>query len=380
VEYSNTHISNQKKPMRNKYNGGANINNNSKATPALSVALATNADAIRRSSSFKYKGVPYRIPFGCTYYGEGIDSSNHSQNTPTIINAKIGSRKKRMTSMIKTFTNWGNNKTSSKEYLESNYQCKKSSCKKSYLNSSQLPNIEANQKQFNADECGSTEDAYIKYIKSKKKCKEAETGYLTKLRSFKGKNMDSSQLASARRRSKDNSNEVVETQSFTMNGINFEVHSRSGASPTESLKNFDSQISQGMDLMFYDFNGSAQRKASESPRPHEYKQSTRKNHNDSEIIKVYQNRTTEKFYKKAVRDIKRDANNNTKSTHDATAERASEHSPQRLHNEEDYASQEDNNVFEDSRSCKKRKSPPPLAPVTNNGILYPSFNNVKNSP
>ena len=52
------------------------------AAPAFTVSLTSNAEAIRRSTSFKNKVAPYRRALGCTYYrnGFGFRNPNYNEN------------------------------------------------------------------------------------------------------------------------------------------------------------------------------------------------------------------------------------------------------------------------------------------------------------
>jgi len=292
--------------------------------------------------------------------------------------------------MVRTAENWnnnyyespGNNKNKFVKGIKGLNKAGNQSCSEDKPKIiSIFPNIDNQDKQFTIENTANEEDAYIKYIKSKKKNKNriAETGYLTKLRTTnikRGKEDSNNKISSARRNSKEISNSGAEAQSFTMNGINFEVHSKVNGSPTDSFKHFKGQISQEMNLMFYDFNGSAQRVNSESPKPQEFSQNKTKSGVESTLRKIYQNKTSDRFFKKSRKEEGHKDNqkaSNTKSTHDATVDRPSDHSTKRI-----FVPHDDNSFFDipneianqarDQREGKKRtKKPPPLAPITNNG-------------
>lgn len=377
-EYSNVSpFSNLKRPTRGH------------AAPSISPALVTNPDAIRRSTSFKYQELPYRKPLGCTYYDEGFcHKKDDSTATPNVLKAKSKNRKKQLTSMHKTAAHWNVGNSSIIEYEDSTLvvgKPYKKSCfigrKESIPQSSVLPKIDSTGKgQFDAENSSNKEDSYIAYIKNKKKLK-AETGYLNITKQRNERIQEHTPITSARRFSKEKQQiKAGDSKSFVMNGINFEVHSRKSGSPTESVEQLKGQITKEMSLMFYDFNGAAQRIHNESPPLKENSTSKNKNGAESTLRRIYQNKTTEKFYKaKKGRSVNKVCNkvNNTTSTHDGTwgsnFEEEEDQFPPNIDTE--IKLKNEAKIYKQTNLENKQiKNPPLLSQITNNGILYIYFN------
>ncbi len=414
------------KPANEYSNPGTVVIHNQKA---FSKNIQPSEDAIRRSTSFKSKAVPQRLALGCTYYPK--DSSGE----PSSQKPKSASRKKRLVSMHKTAADWnqagyahdysydscmvsvyGNEPVAKNQKSRTHTKNQFSSQKpKMQLveNTTGLPKIiRKEQKRFVPENvAGGTglerKDEYIRYIISKKKAKAAAaaaeaSGRLSRAKvrgGEMGRRADEGTPAaaeSARRGSKDTStNNTIDNtpHSFNLGGITFEVHSKRGTSPSDSVEYLRSQVSKEMNLMFYDFNGAAKRLASESPQPKEYPtpQKATKPTAESTIRMIYQNKTAEKFFQRKANAAGAKKMKSTASTHDATgSEKPTANSVKHSMIEDDEddpfssgrsdtqstgvtlttAAKIVDQAKINTESKKRSKSPPTLASLTNNSKFY----------
>jgi hypothetical protein len=330
-----------------------------RAAPSISPAACTNQDVIRRSTSFKSKELLYKSNMGCTNYCEGFPNENNKSIISPCVNVpKSRNINKQLKSMHKTSANWNCSRPSkptkiaAKLYADSGIGSNNSheTCYniRSIIRKNVLPIIESfNKKQFHADCVSNKNDTYIAYIKSVKKQKEEDTNINKSIIRCERKIGGNYQTAFARKLSR---NKPVDTKSFVMNGINFEVHSKRGVSPTESVEHLKSNISKEMNLMLYDFNGASRRLGNEAKN---IKNSSKYNSNvESTIKKIYLNNTSERFYKGRDRNQKQKVNNTT-STHDGTYEKLSKIEEE---SQETDTCAQDNYVY-------------PLSQITNNSII-----------
>jgi hypothetical protein len=354
-------------------------------SPPMSLAMPANADAIMRSTSFKCSGVPVRRPLGCTYYGEGFGYAHQDNGPERLIKPKSGSRKKRTPAMQKTAANWNIKNADlayesvSKDYSNPNVnvsigrrtnarpQANRQTSGNGHGQRPQHPSDSSTlarrepkdaDGENDGDGSGRKEDQYIRYIKHQKKLKAAETGYLARLAPYSGlqRRLDPGAESPA----------STAAQSFVMSGISYEVHHDRGAS-REHLKG---RRSKDMNLMFYDFNNSALRMASESPQPHEESQEELHRRHVEPRRMVYPHKTSEHFYRPSAWN----KSNHTGSTFDGTVEKPSVQHQSMIEEDETHLLQSPltlQNQAQNARAAvhdsQRTRSPPPLPPPATHG-------------
>lgn len=435
-DYSNNSLINQ----GNNQNSSVSTNvkpylrNSQHPQPAVTIVGLNNADEnIRRSTSFKSKQIQQHKVLGCTYYPKEPDFANSvsNQNDISLSKPKSASRKKRIVSMHKTTAAWSQSNSNNLQSLNNqsvnnndySYDTSSSSAygvepniiktknravlqknaphpqKPKMSLAENLPKIPRKERQkFVPDPITEKRDEYIRYILKKKRNKRMEAPNGRNSRA-KNRNLDRKDdvftvtTNSARRESKDtptsinNSNTIDNTHSFNLGGINFEVHSKKGASPNDSVEHLKSYVMKDMSLMFYDFNGAGKRLASESPPPKDYSTSKRKLNAESMLKLIYQNKTSDKFFQRKTRpvNISKKTQSNA-STHDATISEKTCNSMKHSMIEDDsndgslssersensYQSNAKMNIIKisNNENNKRSKSPPGLAPFTNNSIFF----------
>ena len=247
--------------------------------------------SIRRSTSFKSKPLQGTGVFGCTYYGR-----NSFYNPSEIPKEKPKSpiRKTRIETVNKTTNNWNNpvnnpygglsiyNKKDNK-VLKKNIKC----LMNDYIDQNQkldkLPKITLkNEVKFSASPVSEKRDEYIRYILNNKRKRNAIGKF-----DLVTKNIS---MGSARK--------SKNVQMMNIEGVNFEIYSKCGASPERSLEYLKADMTKEMNLMCYDFNGAGKRMASDSPQPRNTTncfRGTRKN-STKPAQNPIQNRTTAKFF------------------------------------------------------------------------------------
>ena len=360
-------------------------------SPPMSLAIPTNADAIMRSTSFKCSGAPVRRPLGCTYYGESFGYPSQDNGIERLAKPKSGNRKKRTPAMQKTTANWTIKgadlayEPASKDYLNPNANISigrranprtqqnrqaggNGHCPRSQhpSDSSTLARREAKDAEADNDGDGSgrKEDQYIRYIKHQKKLKAAETGYLARLAPYSG----------LQRRPDPGADSPVSTaaQSFVMSGISYEVHRDRGAS-REHLKG---RRSKDMNLMFYDFNHSALRMASESPQPHDESQEELHRRQGEPRHIVYPHKTSEHFYRPSAWN----KNNHSGATYDGVVEKPSVQHQSMIQEDETQLLQSPvvlhnhaHNVRTGAHDNQRTRSPPPHVPAHGNPAAQPAI-------
>jgi hypothetical protein len=115
-----------------------------------------------------------------------------------------------------------------------------------------------NDIRFNPSPISDKKDEYIHYIIHNKR----KQNNILNARPFKEKVHNRSLIESSRRKE-------VQTKEMNIDGINFEVYCKCDSSPEDSFDYLRTNIRKDMNLMCYDFNGAANRMASDSPEPRE---------------------------------------------------------------------------------------------------------------
>ncbi len=293
-------------------------------------ALAAHADAIRRSTSFKNGAAAAQckrsVASGCTYYGEGFACGANRQESRALVKPKSVSRRKRITSVHKTSTNWNRDASYGPVYGDPSSQ---THFVQPPVLPGQLPAIER-KPSFNTEtvavepDTAGKRDAYIKYIIGRRKAR-----------------MHAKPVDSARR----DSRESDDARSVVLGGINFAIHPRRGASPGDGAQPLSSGLEKEMSLMNYDFNGAGKRAANVEP----------KNAHHSGRLAAQENKTAERSCQK----LPGQQSSHTISTHDTTTISDRQHSS---HEEEspDLA----NSVINAMEESRKRS--PPVVALANN--------------
>lgn len=348
-----------------------------------------------QNSTFKAKN-----PFGCTYFGQGFFKASvvESKPNPSPVNPNKSSAHKqsRINSMHKTANYW-NVPNKSKhmpkgsgvsEYTSENKR--KADCIPVYPNytiAGYLPAIDQKVIQFSENQEVETSDAYIKYVTHTKKSRQNTMMYTRQKEGEQG------QILPLERKP----NHMVPEdpnagiRAFNWEGIHFEVSpKRDGSSDSaQNMKDYQND----MNLMCYNFNGLTNqqiRNASESPNPDSIPDIPTK-----KIISIF-NKTSNNFGN----SWKLSKNNNhmgsfrkSNSKHKSNIpfdkiEEEPEGIPQkpynitprefpqegdfkiRLENEARKTIERPNEHTEDPQnSSRRKKSPPPLTPITNNSIF-----------
>ena len=346
-------------------------------------------------------------PFGCTYFGQGFlkTQSNEGRVSPSpyLQQKSAGFRKMRINTMHKTANYWnipskGKSSTTSEYCTDTKKRPIPNPSQTSYAGTDMyLPVIEQKGSvHFTATPEPEINDTYIRFVSQSKKSrampayanrsKEGEQGQIIPLdRKSTNPSMDESKSA---------------VRAFNWEGIHFEVSPKQDGS-YDLANNLQPEYASDMNLMSYNFNGSAQtpqRTGTESPQT--------ELHSNKKISSMY-NKTFNSFSKTWKRStvVQSSASNYIKSIQkpkipiDRIEEepealhRKSNNSPKhlrdsqvRLENEAkkclERSSERSNGKSESKKylnrsterpeeksSERRKKSPPPLTPITNNSNL-----------
>jgi len=257
-------------------------------------SLENKGNSMRRSTSFKSKPFQRSNGLGCTYYGK---NSFYNPREPRKEKLKSPIHKKQTAAMYKTTNKW--NPTSygtvygkkeqeiritRKSRLKLNNQLMVDKNRLEELK--KLPKILfKNDIRFNPSPISGKKDEYIHYIINNKR----KQNNILNARSFKEKIHNKSFIESSRRKE-------VRTKGMNIDGINFEVHCKCDSSPEDSFDYLRTNIRKDMNLMCYDFNGAANRMASDSPEPREVCREGVRKASLRPMKAAYPNKTTTNFF------------------------------------------------------------------------------------
>ena len=362
------------------------------ASICRSTSLNKQENKIPVSSNTAKQDVNTRT-FGCTYFGQGFIKAQHKDNKPSpspYTQQKSAYRKTRLNSMHKTATYWtSSNKAQKSKFDHDNDHINKkqlasnidvNSFKSNYAGEGYLPVIDekTQKQQFHTDNVEpDTNDTYIKYVSCNKRSragalcinrsKETEQGYIVPI----DRRIDHTKSVVS------NEAQKLSVRAFNWEGIHFEVSPKRDGSCDSSNMHMD--YANDMNLMAYDFNGSINRNGSESPKPDNI---VRRDTADRKHLTI-QSKTTSNFASKKAKGVEPVQQQQTEQVHveQKVEETESSLAKKLYQQQQQYNSPRQfadtrirlenearryKNIAEAQNGPRRKKSPPPLTPITNN--------------
>ncbi len=323
--------------------------------------------------------------FGCTYFGQGFFKAPAADGRPSPYSQQKSSayRKTRINSMHKTANYW-NVPAKTKHTaaaVNNEYSGHDSGRKKHESNSSRLmygsthlPAIEQKTVHFTDVPETDSNDTYIKYVSQAKRSR-ALPAYANR-----SKEGEQGQIVPLEKRVPPADEAKSGIRAFNWEGIHFEVSPKRDGS-CDSVNGLQPEYVNDMNLMFYNFNGSnpqCPRNGSESPHPEPISEAPLKK------VPAMHNKTSSNFAKSWKRGnaVQSPLGNYPKSGTKVPIDRIEEEpeppkkpkiSPRqpgdgkiRLENEAKRALDRP----EEQSAGRRKKSPPPLTPITNNSTVF----------